>query len=661
MKSREFSPELLLPAGNAKSFYAALQGGVNAIYAGLQDFNARNRASNFSPWEMAAMVKMAHEQGVKVYVTLNTVIRNDELPKLLETLHILSQINPDAIIVQDWGVVYLVKKYFSKLLLHASTQMAIHNSDGVKHAANKGITRVVLARELTRTELTNIARQSKIELELFIHGALCYSFSGMCLFSSFLGGSSANRGQCTQPCRRNYTQSNSNNYFFSLKDNQLIEHLPFLKELKIHSLKVEGRLKSADYVSTVALAYRKALDHPHLLEEAQAELARDLGREKTDYFYGKQVGDAITQSANTGLFLGKVLRVQDGMVFFNSKEKILNDSRLRIRKPSTDEQLMLAVNRFSYHDSEIHFKTDVQGIEPGDEVYLAAEPVQLPAKIKTDNIKINIRPNEAKAKTMLNSLRFKQEVPQAKTEIFLRFDDPDWFELIGKHDFHELIFQLNRKNITHLSSALDQLKKLPLAFELPRFIPEADLDYYRKELSALVTKGFRRFYLSHLSQQLLLPPACSISINENVYLFNDAAIRQVLSEGIDQFIYPFENDVMNLSKGSNRQGIVPMYFSPYLFYSRMPVRANKEEAFTDNNGEQFRKLVRDGITIIVPAKPVGLTQFKSKLDRYGFHRYLIDLSTLEPEAGLTTKLRKSLLYSEKVEKSSLFNFKREMK
>jgi U32 family peptidase len=613
--ARPFQPELLLPAGNPKAFHAALQGGADAVYAGLQQFNARNRASNFTAWEMAAMVKMAHDKGVKVYVTLNTVVRNDELPKLLETLHILSQINPDAIIVQDWGLVYLTKKYFPKLILHASTQMAIHNADGIRHAAKNGISRVVLARELTRTELSAIARQSKIELELFIHGALCYSFSGMCLFSSFLGGSSANRGQCTQPCRRNYAQDKSENYFFSLKDNQLIEHIPFLKELKIHSLKVEGRLKSADYVLTVARAYRKALDHPQLMPEAQAELSRDLGREKTDYFYGNQVKTAITQSANTGLYLGTVLSIQNGTVVFQCGEKLLNDSKLRIRKPRNDEQLQLSVNRFIIHEAEVEFKTDVQGIEPGDEVYLAAEPAQLTAKIKTDGIKINVRLNEAKAKTMLNSLRFKQEAQEAKTEIFLRFDNPDWFGLIGKHDFHELIFQLNRKNITLLSSRFDQLKKIPLAFELPRFIPEADLDFYRKELSALVAKGFRRFYLSHLSQQLLLPPGCSISVNENVYLFNDAAIRQVLSEGIDQFIYPFENDVMNLSRGSNRQGIVPLYFYPYLFYSRMPVTANKEEAFTDKNGEQFRKLVRDGITIIVPVQPVALTQFKSKLDR----------------------------------------------
>ncbi|MBN2807700.1 MAG: U32 family peptidase, partial [Prolixibacteraceae bacterium] len=598
---------------------------------------------------------------VKVYVTLNTVVRNDELSKLLETLHVLSQIHPDAIIVQDWGVVYLVKKYFPKLTLHASTQMAIHNADGVKHAASRGITRVVLARELTCTELSNIAHQSKIELELFIHGALCYSFSGMCLFSSFLGGSSANRGQCTQPCRRNYAQHESESYFFSLKDNQLIDHLPFLQSLKIHSLKVEGRLKSADYVLTVARAYRKALDQPHLQEEAQAELARDLGREKTDYFYGKQVNAAITQSANTGLYLGTVLRVQEGMVVFQSNEKLLNDSRLRIRKPGTDEQLMVAVNRFSFQETEVHFTSDEKGIAPGDEVYLAAEPAQLPAKIKTEGIKINVRLNEAKAKIMLNSLRFKQETQQAKTEVFLRFDHPDWFGLIGERDFHELIFQLNKKNIELISKQFDTLKKFPLAFELPRFIPEADLDFYRKELAELVTKGFRRFYLSHLSQQLLLPRGCSISVNENVYLFNDAAIRQVLSEGIEQFIYPCENDVMNLSRGSNRQGIVPLYFTPYLFYSRMPITANKEDAFTDKNGEQFRKLVRDGITIIVPAQPVALTQFKSKLDRYGFYRYLIDLCTLEPEAGLPGKLKKKVLNSEKVAHSSLFNFKRELK
>ncbi|HPS13754.1 MAG TPA: peptidase U32 family protein, partial [Prolixibacteraceae bacterium] len=308
MKRNEIqAPELLLPVGNIESFYAALDGGADAIYLGLKNFNARNRAMNFTPWQVAAMVKEARNRGVKSYITLNTVIRNFEMGDLIHTLFQLQQIKPDAVIVQDYGVQFIIRKYFPKLTVHASTQMAIHNSDGVEYARLKGIKRVVLARELTLPELKRITSKSKIETELFIHGALCYSFSGMCLFSSYLGGASANRGLCTQPCRRIYSQKKEKGkeekYFFSLKDNQLIDHLAELRDLKIDSLKVEGRLKPGEYVHRVAKAYRLALDDPNQKEDAKSLLNNDLGREKTSYFLGKEVNNAITQAATTGILI----------------------------------------------------------------------------------------------------------------------------------------------------------------------------------------------------------------------------------------------------------------------------------------------------------------------------------------------------------------------
>ena len=214
-KQKSFRPELLLPVGNTECFYAAIQGGADAIYVGLKDFNARGRATNFTPYQLAAIINIAHKKNIKVYITLNTVIRNIDIKQLSESLFILNQLMADAVIIQDWGVYYLIKKFFPNLKIHASTQMAIHNSIGVNSAASMGIERVVLARELTQTELQEISIKSNAEIEIFIHGALCYSFSGMCLFSSYLGGASANRGQCAQPCRRNYTQNENESYFFS--------------------------------------------------------------------------------------------------------------------------------------------------------------------------------------------------------------------------------------------------------------------------------------------------------------------------------------------------------------------------------------------------------------------------------------------------------------
>ncbi|MFA9392040.1 MAG: peptidase U32 family protein [Prolixibacteraceae bacterium] len=660
-KSRQFQPELLLPAGNPKAFHAAIKGGANAIYLGLQQLNARNRATNFTAWELAAAIKVAHEKEVKVYVTLNTVVRNTEIDLLIDTLFLLEQLQPDAVIVQDWGIVYLIQKFFPQLSIHASTQMANHNSAGTSFAKKAGIERVVLARELTKTELSEIARKSPVEIELFIHGALCYSFSGMCLFSSFLGGASANRGQCAQPCRRNYTQEKKEQYFFSLKDNQLIEHLSFLEELKINSLKIEGRLKSADYVFQVASAYRKAIDHPELRAEAQEELLHDLGREKTDYFYGKQVKDAVTQAANNGLYLGKVTSVGQGTVFFESSEMLKNDSKLRFRNSNNDQQIQLSVNRFTKSGNEYSFAVESKEIGPGDEVYLAGVPIQLPSKLNTDGIKIYNRCPEHKKQSIRRDLQMKQESnPQ---EYFLRIDQKDWLPMVPFDAFDGIIINLNKKEWDQLEEIFPLLKpyQSKIHFELAKFIAEGDLEFYQNKFELLAANGFRSFFVSHLSQLEIIPKGCRISSNENVYLFNDAAVKMMKKHGISNSILPLENDIVNLSRGSDRNGIVPMYFYPQLFYSRMPVLLEKEEIFEDRKGEKFRKFVRDGMTVVIPENPVAITQFKSKLDRYGFYRYLIDVSTIAPENGLAARLKKKMMYSDKLAKTHLFNFKRELK
>jgi putative protease len=434
-------PELLLPVGNIESFYAALDGGADAIYLGLKNFNARNRAMNFTPWQVAAMVKEAHKQKVKCYITLNTVIRNFELTDLIHTLSQIRQLQPDGVIVQDMGVLYLIRKFFPELTIHASTQMAIHNSIGVEYAQQKGIERVVLARELAMPELINITSRSHIEIELFVHGALCYSFSGMCLFSSYLGGASANRGGCTQPCRRIYSQNSGKEekgkrkeekYFFSLKDNQLIDHLDELKEMGIASLKIEGRLKPGEYVHRVAQAYRVALDNSEKLEEAKFMLANDLGREKTSYFLGREVANAITQAATTGLLIGKVIKSAEGKITFNSAVELESGCRLRFRNPQNDKQVDLKTDQLFLEEGNYTIDGDTKEIKQTYEVYLAGNKLKLPQKINTDGIQLKEHYSPDKLKNILNGLRFKGN--PSKQEIYLRVDSMDWLELIQFDD-----------------------------------------------------------------------------------------------------------------------------------------------------------------------------------------------------------------------------------
>jgi putative protease len=277
----EGPPELLLPAGSTEALYAAIEGGADAVYLGLDRFSARGRAKNFSHKAFPAACHLAHEKGVKVYLTLNTLIKNGELPELIGLIALAAASGADAIIVQDWGVFYIIKKYFPDIPVHASTQMAVHNSIGARMAARLGFARAVLARELMLPEIAAIAREKAVALEVFAHGALCYSLSGHCLMSSWIGGMSANRGFCRQPCRRSYalgtgdgtdwgeSAGEGESPFFNLRDLELIDYVSALQKAGARSLKIEGRMKPAEYVYITARAYRQVLDNPRTVHEAK--------------------------------------------------------------------------------------------------------------------------------------------------------------------------------------------------------------------------------------------------------------------------------------------------------------------------------------------------------------------------------------------------------
>ena len=318
--------ELLAPAGNVEALDAAFGEGADAVYLGLKSFNARLRSTNFAWNQFEAAVQSAHRQGKKIYVTVNTVCEESETERLYRFLSYLNRIGPDGLIVQDFGVVRMCQEFFPNLPIHASTQMNIASAEAATVLARQGIKRVVLARELGLEEIKQIKANTTIQLEVFVHGALCISESGLCLFSSFLGGKSANRGMCTQACRRFYTAEQRNGteqgFYFSPCDLQLLEHIPELMTLGIDSFKIEGRMKSAEYVGAVTAAYRFVMDHwqedrKGVIAEGKRILSTDFARSKTDYWYGfaletdgiAQAGEKIlnpNQAGGTGIYLGKI-------------------------------------------------------------------------------------------------------------------------------------------------------------------------------------------------------------------------------------------------------------------------------------------------------------------------------------------------------------------
>lgn len=255
-------PELLCPAGNPLSLEAAIQGGADAIYIGGASFNARINASNFTDDNIKNGVTLAHKYGVSVYQTLNIEMYDRELKDFLKSAEKSAEFGIDGFIVADLGAAYILKKYLPEIPLHASTQMSVHNSDGAKMLENLGFCRVVPARELSRENIKNLVDSTNLQVEIFVHGALCVSHSGQCLFSSIVGGRSGNRGLCAQPCRLPYSscEKNDKGYPLSLKDMSLASHMREILSLGVSSLKIEGRMKSPEYVYLVSSIYRKLLD-----------------------------------------------------------------------------------------------------------------------------------------------------------------------------------------------------------------------------------------------------------------------------------------------------------------------------------------------------------------------------------------------------------------
>lgn len=296
MRNKDF--ELLAPAGNLEIFKGVIESGADAVYVGGSMFGARAYANNFTEEELLEAIDFAHLRGVKVYLTVNTLIKNSEFSKLYDYLLPYYKRGLDAVIVQDIGVVKAIHEYFPSMEIHTSTQMTVTGADGVRFLSQFGVTRVVMAREVSLAEMKRIHEETGMELEAFVHGALCYSYSGQCLFSSILGGRSGNRGRCAQPCRLPYTvEGKKDEYILSLKDMCGIKALDKLHDAGVYSLKIEGRMKQLEYACGVVKYYRSYIDSMKPVTDADYERIKALGNRCgfTDrYYFDHNGSDMVT-------------------------------------------------------------------------------------------------------------------------------------------------------------------------------------------------------------------------------------------------------------------------------------------------------------------------------------------------------------------------------
>ena len=378
--------ELLSPAGGREALVAAVQNGTDAVYMGFGSFNARRSARNFSDEEFLAAVRYCHLRGVKVYLTLNTLVTDRELPALAETARRASEYGVDAILVQDWGVYETLRAVIPDVPLHASTQMALHTLSGVEEAARFGMTRAVLARELSGEELREIAERAPIEIETFAHGALCMCYSGMCEMSAVIGGRSGNRGACSQPCRLTYdlTDGSGRTYLagkhlLSVRDLNLSAHVGELLDAGVRSLKIEGRLKDINYIRNTVAYYRRAVDdalavRPHLRRASAGESVADFTpdtvksftRGESEYFFaGKRAGVASFDTPKAvGEYAGRVTRVERTRFRLDRAHTLAAGDGICFLTPRG-----LVGTNVNAADGDCVTPNRMEGIAPGCEVY----------------------------------------------------------------------------------------------------------------------------------------------------------------------------------------------------------------------------------------------------------------------------------------------------
>ena len=666
--------ELLAPAGNALAAMAAYDAGADAIYAGLPKFNARERGENFSPEDMAKIIEHFHRGGKKVYVTMNTIVKQSELPEVAEYLAMLDQMHPDALIVQDLGVLRLVREYFPHLDIHASTQMGFHNSAGLQMAKDLGVKRVILERQISMEELQKLS-ECNMELEVFAHGALCCSLSGQCLFSSWLGGASGNRGRCKQPCRRRYFSKNGNGFFFSPRDLCMIDHLKELQAAGVASLKIEGRLRQPDYVTNAVRAYRMMLDAPEdadygkLLGEARNLLSRTCGRKWSTGFYDLNPAEPLIGHESigaAGMRLGTVDELAPGGFAFVTGKKLHVGDRVRVQPMNGEDGVALTVTKMyvpaprKQLDLKIKITADKLSVEvtnapfpvwehawelsPAQKHPLTAETVQT-AFCEADSPDFSAAPSVeidgqyfGPAAVLKNARRefgqkVKAELPpeavfnpaaeglmkihaalKAVVPFLPQADAPETVAIAPNGEMPG-----NRKAIR--ACDVFQVNKNIQEAILPEFCPEGRLNALAAAIRQAYQLGVRRFRATSLYGLALLKDFQGITVTAGGALpvANSMAVLELAEFGVNKVLAHIELEkqaVADLAKASPLPVELYRYGRPVLLITRTAIPVDGD--IKDARGNRFtvRASQNDRMTRVYPKEIVSVPRMPGLLDFY---------------------------------------------
>ncbi len=705
--------ELLAPAGNIESLDAAIGEGADAVYLGLKSFNARMRTYNFAWNQFEAAVQSLHRKGKKIYVTVNTVIEEGETERLYRFLSYLEKVGPDGLIVQDLGIIRMVQEFFPKLVLHASTQMNVESAAAANLLSKEGFKRVVLARELGLEEIKQIKTKSNVELEIFVHGSLCVSESGLCMFSSFLGGKSANRGMCTQACRRFYTAETSSGsqqgYYFSPSDLQLIDQIPDLIEAGVISFKIEGRMKSAEYVGTVVAAYRYLIDHykedkKGSIAAAKRMLATDFARSKTSYWYGfKQIsegvekaGEAIlnpNQAGGTGIYLGTIkttapaspalLQAVAEKAGENAPEEKTNicmallsggnydpdpGDSIRLHKKDDTGRVSHKVRSVEIDDKGQRWIDIPALFKTGDSVYLLqtkSMSKRYPRVLPGDISKFRLQPRDEKLPILDLTPVEKTGISYFPEGLYVQVSSiSDVFLVQSAHPIR-IIIELNTETRSDLISSKTVLpySKKQLIISLDPFLPAGIEQEFSMVIEKLVAKGYKTFIVNNIAHIALLR-----SLNANMiagpylYTFNRWAASWLENQNILTFITPLENSQKNLESTfdfSIRQRLlITLYAYPALFRIRFKLPETYNFTyFTDKEGMEFKLLSTPDGSFVMAEKPFSILDKANTLGHLGFKRILLDFSKSKVSRNEFRAVNTALIKSTTLPETYRFNWK----
>ena len=682
---------------------AAIGEGADAVYLGLKSFNARLRSSNFAWNQFESAVQAVHKLGKKIYVTVNTVVEESETERLYRFLSYLDKIGPDALIVQDFGLVRMVQEFFPRLVLHASTQMNASSAAAVNLLSKEGIKRVVLARELHGEEIRSIRQNTASELEVFVHGALCVSESGLCLFSSYLGGKSANRGMCTQACRRYYEAESGagakeKGYYFSPNDLQLIDRIPFLAEAGVDSFKVEGRMKSAEYVGSVTAAYRYVLDHWQEDKEGAVAagkrmLATDFARAKTHFLFdGADSSKFLNpdQAGGTGIYLGKIDAVRteknaeaDGIPEMSgavqkfallkggSYDPESGDS-IRIHKKDDSGRVsykVQSVKRFANAKDRQEPWISVPGDAlRGDAVYLLqtkSMSKRYKRVLASDLSQFRLQPGGERLPVLDLTPLQKETLSFFPEGTYIQVSTvSDLYAVAPEHPVR-FIIELNtetRRSLIEKKEALPCGKK-QIFISLDPFCPPKTQTVLENDIEALSALGFTQWVVNNPAHIALLK-------NKNVriiggpylYTFNRWAVSWLENQNIDAFIMSYETSLKNLEtifEGAQRSRMMICLFSyPALFRMRFKLPdAYDFSWFADKEGMMFRALSTPDGSFVMPEQPFSIIDRMHHLRKLGFSRFLIDMSKTAVRRADIKVLMRALYKGEALPDTSRFNWK----